>query len=270
MKPAVDSEIIFLAELIQTLDNDAVAYVAEHRAALTAVMPGNKHYFEDLAKRWIYGTFEKAVAQRKESLLDLTATNGEKYTGKKDEALNYWLRTQYYTKIGDQQKSLSAGIAEANFLSGKSDAYFTKEDANELEQAKSAIRIQLVMMKVPTEKLDELVNTNIKSQPELSHSASSQTANKLNEIAWNIYEHHGKEEALVQQAIQWSKRSLELSKGLNEWPLFADTYAHLLYVSGKKENAIKVQQEAVAKAKELKTDAGQLEDALKQMQAGTL
>jgi thiol-disulfide isomerase/thioredoxin len=272
LKPgSVDSEVIFLTEHLQTIDNNAVAYVANRKNVVASIMPDNKDYYDALVNRWIYGTFKKAVDERNESLLKVMAEGSEKYTGKKDEAMNYWFRTQYFTKIGDQQGALKAGMEEADFLSSRSNDYYAQQDEKELENAKSSIRSQLKMMKVPDEKLEELVKVNLEKNPSMRHSASFQAANKLNSIAWDIYEHHARDAAALQQALRWSKRSMDLAAGLNEWPLYADTYAHLLYAAGKKQEAIQMQQEAVTKSKALgAADTASLEDSLKQMKEGKL
>jgi len=272
MQPSLpDSEVVFLTEHMQTIDNNAIASIAGHKNVVAAISPDNKGYYDAMVTRWIYGTFKKAVDERKESLLDVIAQRGKKYSAEHDEVMNYWFRTQYFQKIGDEKGALKAGMAEADFLSARPAAYYVKEDEKQLENAKGSIRAQLKMMKVPDEKLDELVKTNLEKNPSMQHSASFQTANKLNGIAWDIYEHHATDAAAVQQALKWSKHSMDLASEMNEWPQFADTYAHLLYVAGKKQEAIQMQQEAVTKSKALgSADTASLEDGLKQMKEGKL
>ncbi|MFD2967999.1 thioredoxin family protein [Sphingobacterium bambusae] len=68
-------------------------------------------------------------------------------------------------------------------------------------------------------------------------------ASTLNSFAWSVFENCD-DAACIQAALNWSKQSLEGS----EEPAFLDTYANLLYKSGDKENAIKYQEKAVAKA----------------------
>jgi hypothetical protein len=55
------------------------------------------------------------------------------------------------------------------------------------------------------------------------------------------------------------------------WPLYMDTYANLLYKVGEISEALKWQELAVAKSKELKIDNGDIEaieDNLKKMKEG--
>jgi thiol-disulfide isomerase/thioredoxin len=66
----------------------------------------------------------------------------------------------------------------------------------------------------------------------------------LNGIAWNFYENVD-DAAMMQKAAGWAKRSVELQ------PLYAntDTYAAVLYKSGKKEEAKKAAEKAIELAK---------------------
>ncbi|RVU00035.1 DUF255 domain-containing protein [Mucilaginibacter limnophilus] len=66
----------------------------------------------------------------------------------------------------------------------------------------------------------------------------------LNNYAWAVFENCD-DVACMNKALAWSKQSLS-GEAANE-PGFMDTYANLLYKLGKKDEAIKVEQEAVAK-----------------------
>lgn len=65
----------------------------------------------------------------------------------------------------------------------------------------------------------------------------------LNHVAWHYYQHIPDKENL-QMALNWSQSSLALDP---ENPYFLDTYAHLLYKTGKTKEAIKYQKKAVSK-----------------------
>ncbi|MCE7040096.1 hypothetical protein [Dyadobacter sp. CY312] len=101
---------------------------------------------------------------------------------------------------------------------------------------------------------------------------------ELNEHAWHVYEMSDKKGEL-ERALIWSKRSLEwfdeLNKGRNHPmrlgnPAFLDTYAHLLYKLGRKEEAIEWQTKAVEAGKAAKQLSPDIESALTKMKAGTL
>ncbi|MEK6615329.1 MAG: thioredoxin family protein [Bacteroidota bacterium] len=61
-------------------------------------------------------------------------------------------------------------------------------------------------------------------------------AMKLNQFAWTFYEHVD-DTAMLQKAIKWIKRSVELSN----WPENNDTYANLLFKIGEIDKAIEVE-----------------------------
>ena len=68
-------------------------------------------------------------------------------------------------------------------------------------------------------------------------------AEVLNHVAWHYYQHLTDKENL-QMALNWSQSSLALDP---ENPYFLDTYAHLLYKTGKTKEAVKYQKKAVSK-----------------------
>lgn len=72
------------------------------------------------------------------------------------------------------------------------------------------------------------------------HKANPET---LNEYAWTIFEKCN-DQKCIEQALEWSKRSFKDQ----EIPAFMDTYANLLYKSGKKEDALAWEEKALNKA----------------------
>lgn len=84
----------------------------------------------------------------------------------------------------------------------------------------------------------------------------SLTSMQLNEFAWSVFEACD-DVACLEAALSWSKKSL--SGDFAKEPSFMDTYANLLYKTGKKAEAIKVQEEAVALAKDNKDLAATLD-----------
>jgi tetratricopeptide (TPR) repeat protein len=76
---------------------------------------------------------------------------------------------------------------------------------------------------------------------------------EINEHAWHFYEMATKKEDL-ESALSWSRRSIELFDELNKGknssmtmgnPNYLDTYAHILYKMGRKEEAVEWQTRAV-------------------------
>jgi tetratricopeptide (TPR) repeat protein len=77
----------------------------------------------------------------------------------------------------------------------------------------------------------------------LTHYGYYKHAESLNSVAWHYYQ-HVTDNTNLQQALTWSQSSLVLDP---ENPYFLDTYAHLLYKTGRIKEAIKFQKKAVAK-----------------------
>lgn len=65
----------------------------------------------------------------------------------------------------------------------------------------------------------------------------------LNSFAWSVFENCN-DAACVAAALAWSKRSVDGTEGKE--PAFLDTYANLLYKTGKTEEAIATEQQALA------------------------
>ena len=63
----------------------------------------------------------------------------------------------------------------------------------------------------------------------------------LNNFAWAVFENCA-DTKCVEQALEWSKRSFKDKEN----PMFMDTYANILYKLGKKDEAIKWEEKALA------------------------
>jgi len=87
-------------------------------------------------------------------------------------------------------------------------------------------------------------------------------ANMLNSIAWTFYEHVD-DKGMLEKALQWSARSLELNTNY----AYMDTYAALLYKLGKKTEAKAAAEKAIELGKKEGTDYSGTEDLLKQINA---
>jgi hypothetical protein len=101
---------------------------------------------------------------------------------------------------------------------------------------------------------------------------------ELNEHAWHFYELSDRKRDL-EKALIWSKRSIEWFDELNKGkkhpmtlgnPAYLDTYAHLMYKLGHKEEAIEWQTKAVEAGKAAKQMPPSIEADLAKMKAGTL
>lgn len=101
---------------------------------------------------------------------------------------------------------------------------------------------------------------------------------ELNEFAWNFYQMSDNFGDL-EKALGWSKKSMEwfdeLTKGKGHPmslgnPAYIDTYAHLLYKLGRKEEAVQWQTKAVEAQKVTGAPASSFEATLEKMKTGKL
>ena len=67
-------------------------------------------------------------------------------------------------------------------------------------------------------------------------------ANRANNIAWKVYEEHKHDPAKLAEPYQWASSAVHLEP---ENPYYLDTLAHLLYIRGEKQEAIKLEEKAV-------------------------
>lgn len=87
--------------------------------------------------------------------------------------------------------------------------------------------------------------------------------NMLNDFAWTVFENCQDPEC-VSKAIEWSKRGADLTG--NKDPMILDTYANLLYKSGKSKEAIEIEEKAMALAAE--SDKAEYSTTLEKMKKG--
>ncbi len=83
----------------------------------------------------------------------------------------------------------------------------------------------------------------------------------INNISWNIYKNI-EDATILEHAVRWAKKAAEAA---NE-AAYLDTYANLLYKTGKKQEAIKNQKKAIATAKEKNEDTEDYQKTLDKMQ----
>ncbi|HVI45179.1 MAG TPA: thioredoxin fold domain-containing protein [Chitinophaga sp.] len=104
---------------------------------------------------------------------------------------------------------------------------------------------------------DKAVANIVAYMKKYGHNANSQ---ELNEYAWTIFEKCD-DMKCIEQALDWSKRSFKDA----EVPAYMDTYANLLFKSGKKADAITWEEKAMNKAGD--TEKKNYEETLKKMKS---
>lgn len=134
---------------------------------------------------------------------------------------------------------------------------------------------------------EEMLQKNLADQTPLGPAGEKQAVRfappsqyfhtELNNHAWNFYQFNNNPRDL-ENALMWSKKSMEwheeLRRDKNHLPLgnpaYIDTYAHLLYKLGRKNEAIEWQTKAVEAQKVTGMSWASMEKSLSEMKAGTL
>jgi thiol-disulfide isomerase/thioredoxin len=89
------------------------------------------------------------------------------------------------------------------------------------------------------------------------------SADQLNNYAWTIFENCDNI-TCINHALEWSKKSVDLTNN----PMFIDTYANLLYKTGKKALAVQWEEKALKLVKEKNEDTVGYAETLEKMKKG--
>lgn len=164
-----------------------------------------------------------------------------------------------------------------------------KDTAAYFRQCRSLIQQNHLSLTVDSLKRmdEEMLKKNLADQTPLGPAGEKQAVRfappsqyfhtELNNHAWNFYQFSNNPRDL-ENALMWSKKSMEwheeLRRDKNHLPLgnpaYIDTYAHLLYKLGRKNEAIEWQTKAVEAQKVTGMSWASMEKALNEMKAGTL
>ena len=205
--------------------------------------------------------FKKAVAEKSETQLEANivkrkelnaALNPTPISASQLEALANGYRINYYrqTKNVDKYRML-AGAEATKLMSVSMDSVKVKNDlAYKRFLAQTAATPDSVKKRDDFKKYAEMIKTG----------ESGQMAAKLNNLAWS-YSELMTDPKDLNQALAWSAKSLEYSRT----GTYLDTYAHLLSKLNRKADAIKSEEEAIAKQKAAGEDAASMEKALAEM-----
>lgn len=198
--------------------------------------------------------FEQAVATKDEQMLaDVIKTNDAYLTAARgvsspiEIADGYRMRFYQQTKNMDKYRALVTDQAN-KLMNIPADSL----NAND-ERAYKQFQMQTAMMPDSVKNRDDFK----KYAESMKNGATNETAMKLNNLAWAYYETTSDKKDL-NQALTWSAKSLEYDRS----GMHLDTYAHLLSKLGRRAEAIKTQQEAIAKEKAAGGDVASYEKEL--------
>ncbi len=265
------AQLMLLIENTNTLDTKSMEVLYENRKAVNQLFPNEPEYFNGLFESLSFNTLSKAVENRDEALLKSIEKDRIRFNVPVKPYNKYYIAKDFYQKTGNTAKLQEVMETEANTITNISEADLKKYNDEEAGDIRASLLYQLKAMNVPDSAHESSIKATLDKHPSYRNPVSSRIASTLNSSAWAVAENKQATKSKIGKAIIWSQKSLALSKGTDEWPVMADTYAHLLFKNGQKEEAIKIQTEAVNKIKKAQPEqAAQLEESLQKMKAGTL
>lgn len=205
-------------------------------------------------------SLKKAIKEKNQQLAFRTAmfrqrTYRNDYKG--GAAARDWVIMRYYRGIQDtlQYLSLASRYYDAQFMTAKVDSV---QNLDELENQR---RMRGVMPSPTSAKKTGMGMMSFVANPNTQRYVSA-----LNQAAWEFYE-MTTNPTYLKKALEWSKRTLEFREDGSSM----DTYAHLLYRLGRKEEALEWQEKAVKKEQERNSPLmATLQESLRKMKAGEL
>ena len=209
----------------------------------------------------IESDFKKAVAEKSESQLEANinkrlevnaAFNPNPIPANTLQVMTNGYRINFFRQTKNIDKYRALAVPEATkLMSTPMDSVKAKNElAYKRFQEQTASTPDSVKKRDDFKKYADMVKT----------SESKQIAARLNNLAWS-YSELMTDPKDLNQALAWSAKSLDYDRiGLH-----LDTYAHLLSKLGRKEDAIKTEQEAIAKDKAAGQDTTNLEKSLAEL-----
>lgn len=270
--PVSDGLLKYLVKNTKTFDNHVVAFLYQNKNRINEIFKEESpDYFSAWTQQLPYNTFQKAITTKNENLIDLLYNSMKKFEFSNNILGAQAFKEMFYKQLGDVEKAAKAKTAVVDRLMKLSTKEFEAQNALELQGIKKAIEDQVKQQGLPEEKTKEIIENTLAEHPEYALSANFTAAQKLNEVAWQVYEDEKADKKELQKAITWAKKAADLTSTLPSWAMFADTHAHLLYKSGKKAEAIKMQEMAVKKAKENNLNGHEeMESDLEKMKSNSL
>jgi thiol-disulfide isomerase/thioredoxin len=273
LKNMPDSTLYFIEDHTHTIWNNAVPLLRSYRARLDARDTGEDKYhsYASQAQWWLYPSYEQLKKAKEERKLTQLIQFIQTDVPEDAESNVFFYRKRYYEETNNPAKLKLVELEELTRMASKTLADFETTDTKTRKSLESQIRYQLTAMTIPEGKsIDTIVAENIALNA--TSFPSMRAANTLNDAAWKHYENKKATAADLQQALNWSAKAMEFSASYPEqWAPYADTHASLLYRTGRREDAIRVEQQAVAAFRRAgKTEeAATYEQTIQKMKSGT-
>ncbi|WP_254448803.1 thioredoxin family protein [Spirosoma rhododendri] len=207
----------------------------------------------------VQADFRQAAQQKDETQLEQTIKHNAEFMNamrpQSEAALKQIAdsqRMRFYQQTGNYDKYRPLAVAEATKLMD------IPADSVKARNELGLKRFQLQTAMMP----DSVKNSaGFKKYAESMKAAETErVAMGLNSLAWAYYQSMPDKKDLA-QALSWSAKSLEYKR----IPIYLDTYAHLLGKLGRKDEALKTEQEALDKAKAAGEDVADYEKGIAEM-----
>lgn len=269
-----DSLLSFVAINTHTIDNKGFELLTANKRFFTDNVPGQADPYQTWVEELYEGTIIKAVTTKNVKLLDKINEINKKTSPKQAALIHFNNLQKYYAFIDDSVNLKKTRLAEIDYLMQKPIATYNLEDKESLEEIITSYKAQLSAYGMSPEEQEQQIKDALAANPSANKPTSSMAANILNSAAWEIAEKGNKAtKSELKNALAWSKKTLELSENVaTMWGICADTYAHLLYFNGEKDEAVKIQTKVIEilKNSELEIDLDDLENTRNKMKNGTL
>ena len=163
---------------------------------------------------------------------------------------------QFFKETNDTARYLRSAV---DFY----DSYYMSINVDSLKQRDSLNKGSLFAKRVPQ---GSQTGEGVIYKKEIAYAPISQSYTRtLNDGAWNFYKWTN-EPRYLEKALQWSYRAIELY----ESPEVIDTYARLLYKTGRKNEAIEWESKAIELKKKRGFKTTDFEKVLADIKAGKL
>ncbi|GAB4009309.1 hypothetical protein GCM10028808_17560 [Spirosoma migulaei] len=217
----------------------------------------------ELNNRIVNNSLRKAIKEKNVSLAERTAIFRQRtYQNdtKNGLAAREWVMMRYYRGIQDtlQYLRLASDYYDKQFMTARVDSVQKLDELDHQRRMRGEFTQPTgAVTKAPLN--GQVITT-------MAFPNTQRFVSALNQAAWDFQE-LTRDSVYLNKALTWSKRTLEY----REDGSLMDTYAHILYWLGRKEEALEWQTKAVKKEKDRGTPMStSLEATLNKMKNGTL
>lgn len=258
-----DEECAFMDEYLKDINNNTFQIFKNNKKAYNAYAEKEhpSYTWQGALTSKLYTTNEMATRSNNGQLFRTVVKTAEELLPASEQmSMTYYL-TKTFSENNDSVMHIKNEYDYADKLMNAKESYHNTQDAEALASVLKQLEWQ--SKEWPPNmvtKLDSMKNAFSKDK-KYTKMATARAASQLNSAAWFAFENDGDK---YPKALEWAEKAYALSKeSESSVAATADTYANLLFVSGKKSEAIKIQKEAIQKLEEDGEDATDYKATLK-------